>query len=137
MDPAVGLRTADKVWEAWGDDQIRGWGRNILAINAARVGNPERAIYHLTNFGYWTFGDQGFAHRSGPSESRPIDPSPVPVGATVSNKFTYKVHLRLRTSPATAGFFWRSAIWQPAGKALRGMPLGFRKTAPGPLSMKD
>ncbi|KAF4814608.1 hypothetical protein CGCTS75_v013343 [Colletotrichum tropicale] len=71
VDNAVGLRTADKVWEAWGDDQIRGWGRNILAINAARVGNPERAIYHLTNFGYWTFGDQGFAHRSGPSPSPP------------------------------------------------------------------
>ncbi|KAK1706351.1 hypothetical protein BDP67DRAFT_622668 [Colletotrichum lupini] len=68
VNAEVGVRTADKVWDVWGDAQIRGWGRNVLAINSARIGNPERAIYHLTNFGYWTFGDQGFAHRSGPSE---------------------------------------------------------------------
>ncbi|KAK0380683.1 hypothetical protein CLIM01_01963 [Colletotrichum limetticola] len=71
VNPDVGVRTADKVWDVWGDAQIRGWGRNVLAINSARIGNPERAIYHLTNFGYWTFGDQGFAHRSGPSPSPP------------------------------------------------------------------
>lgn len=41
----------------------------MLAINSARIGNPERAIYHLTNFGYWKFDDAGFAHRSGPSKS--------------------------------------------------------------------
>lgn len=69
VSPEVGVRTANKVWDVWGDAQIRGWGRNVLAINSARIGNPERAIYHLTNFGYWAFGDQGFAHRSGPSES--------------------------------------------------------------------
>ncbi|KAK7443650.1 hypothetical protein Landi51_08998 [Colletotrichum acutatum] len=71
VSPEVGVRTADKVWDVWGDAQMRGWGRNVLAINSARIGNPERAIYHLTNFGYWTFGDQGFAHRSGPSPSPP------------------------------------------------------------------
>ncbi|KAL0933243.1 uncharacterized protein CTRU02_212206 [Colletotrichum truncatum] len=71
VDPAVGLKTSDKVWEVWGDEQIRGWGRNLLAIHAARIGNPERAIYHLTNFGYWKFGDEGFAHRSGPNPSPP------------------------------------------------------------------
>ncbi|KXH53968.1 hypothetical protein CSAL01_04250 [Colletotrichum salicis] len=71
VSPEVGVRTADKVWDVWGDAQIRGWGRNVLAINSARIGNPERAIYHLTNFGYWMFGDQGFAHRSGPSPSPP------------------------------------------------------------------
>ncbi|KPM36168.1 hypothetical protein AK830_g10392 [Neonectria ditissima] len=71
VDPEVGLRTADKVWDVWGDERIRGWGRVVLAINSARIGNPERAIYHLTNFGYWEFGDQGFAHRSGPNPSPP------------------------------------------------------------------
>ncbi|KAF9870672.1 hypothetical protein CkaCkLH20_11774 [Colletotrichum karsti] len=71
VDPEVGLATSNKVSEIWTDDQIRGWGRNILAINSARIGNPDRAIYHLSNFGYWTFGDQGFAHRSGPSPSPP------------------------------------------------------------------
>ncbi|KAK7223068.1 hypothetical protein V2G26_011071 [Clonostachys chloroleuca] len=71
VDSEVGRKTADKVWDIWGDAAIRGWGRNILAINSARIGNPERAIYHLTNFDYWKFGDQGFAHRSGPNPSPP------------------------------------------------------------------
>jgi hypothetical protein len=65
VDPAVALRTADKVWETWGDAQIRGWGRPVLAINSARIGNPERAIYHLTAYDYWKFDDAGFAIRGG------------------------------------------------------------------------
>jgi hypothetical protein len=65
VDPAVTLRTADKVWETWGDAQIRGWGRPVLAINSARIGNPERAIYHLTAYDYWKFDDAGFAIRGG------------------------------------------------------------------------
>jgi hypothetical protein len=59
VDPAVGLRTADKVWEVWTDDKIRGWGRPVLAINSAKVGRPERAIYHLTAYDYWNFDDAG------------------------------------------------------------------------------
>ena len=47
------------MWEVWTDENIRGWGRPVLAINAAKVGNPERAIYHLTNYGYWKFDDAG------------------------------------------------------------------------------
>ncbi|KAM0329493.1 hypothetical protein ACHAQA_004802 [Verticillium albo-atrum] len=57
VDEEVGRRTADKVWEVWTDQTIRGWGRPILAINSARVGNPERAIYHLTAYDYWKFDD--------------------------------------------------------------------------------
>jgi hypothetical protein len=71
VDPAVALRTADKVWEIWGDAQIRGWGRPVLAINSARIGNPERAIYHLTAFDYWKFDDAGFAIRGGDGGTPP------------------------------------------------------------------
>ena len=59
VDPAVALKTADKVWEIWTDDKIRGWGRPVLAINSARIGNPKRAIYHLTAYDYWKFDDAG------------------------------------------------------------------------------
>lgn len=71
VDPAVGLRTADKVWEIWGDAKIRGWGRPVLAINSARIGNPQRAIYHLTAFDYWKFDDAGFAIRGGDGGTPP------------------------------------------------------------------
>ena len=59
VDEEIAQRTADKVWEVWTDQNIRGWGRPILAINSARIGNPERAIYHLTAYDYWTFDDAG------------------------------------------------------------------------------
>lgn len=59
VDEEVARRTADKVWEVWTDVNIRGWGRPVLAINSARVGNPERAIYHLTAYDYWKFDDAG------------------------------------------------------------------------------
>lgn len=59
VDEDVGRRTADKVWDVWTDMNIRGWGRPILAINSARIGNPERAIYHLTAYDYWKFDDAG------------------------------------------------------------------------------
>lgn len=59
VDPEIGLKTADKVAEVWTDEKIRGWGRPILAINSARVGRPERAIYHLTAYDYWKFDDAG------------------------------------------------------------------------------
>jgi hypothetical protein len=59
VDPSVALKTADKIWEIWGDSSISGWGRPVLAINSARIGNPERAIYHMTAFDYWTFDDAG------------------------------------------------------------------------------
>lgn len=89
IDPEVALRTAEKVWEVWTNPKIFGWGRPVLAINAVRVGRPERAINHLTEFDRWIFDDagmflsyhnrsttlltriyvQGFAVRGGKSES--------------------------------------------------------------------
>ncbi|KAH9864321.1 hypothetical protein J1614_010255 [Plenodomus biglobosus] len=71
VDPGVALRTADKVWEVWGDAKIRGWGRPVLAINSARIGNPKRAIYHLTAYDYWKFDDAGFAIRGGDGGTPP------------------------------------------------------------------
>lgn len=65
VDAAIGLRTSDKVAEIWTDQKIFGWGRPVLAINAAKVGRPERAVGYLTAFDYWTFDDAGFAQRGG------------------------------------------------------------------------
>ncbi|OAG04836.1 uncharacterized protein CC84DRAFT_805309 [Paraphaeosphaeria sporulosa] len=65
VDPKIALATADKVAQVWTDDKIRGWGRPVLAINSARIGNPERAMYHLTAYDYWKFDDAGFAIRGG------------------------------------------------------------------------
>lgn len=59
VDFGVELATSDRIDQVWTDDKIRGWGRPILALNAARVGRPERAIYHLTAYDYWTFDDAG------------------------------------------------------------------------------
>lgn len=59
VDPSVELKTADKVWEIWTDDAIFGWGRPVLAINSARIGNRDRAIHHLTAYDYWKFDDAG------------------------------------------------------------------------------
>lgn len=59
VDHEVARRTADKVWEIWTDDKVTGWGRPVLAINSARIGNPERAVYHLTAYDYWSFDDAG------------------------------------------------------------------------------
>jgi hypothetical protein len=71
VDPDIALRTAEKVWEVWGDARIRGWGRPVLAINSARIGNPERAIYYLTSYDYWKFDDAGFALRGGDGGTPP------------------------------------------------------------------
>ncbi|KAI3548807.1 hypothetical protein CSPX01_02830 [Colletotrichum filicis] len=71
VDPDVALKTADKVWEMWTDQKIRGWGRPVLAINSARIGNPERAIYHLTAYDYWKFDDAGYAIRGGDGGTPP------------------------------------------------------------------
>lgn len=59
VDPGIAKKTADKVWEVWTDENIRGWGRPVLAINSARIGNPDPAIYHLTAYDYWVFDDAG------------------------------------------------------------------------------
>ena len=59
VDSETARATSDKVWEIWGDENIRGWGRPVLAMNAARIGRPDRAIYHLTAFDYWDFDDAG------------------------------------------------------------------------------
>lgn len=70
VDEEVARRTADKVHEVWGsvDEKVFGWGRPVLAINAARLGEPERAVGYLTAFDYWVFDDAGFAERGGNGE---------------------------------------------------------------------
>ncbi|KAH8829400.1 Six-hairpin glycosidase-like protein [Flagelloscypha sp. PMI_526] len=71
VNPEIARMTADKVWEIWPDANIRGWGRPVLSINSARIGNPERAIYHLTAYDYWIFDDAGFAVRGGDGGTPP------------------------------------------------------------------
>ncbi|KAF5017274.1 hypothetical protein F66182_10811 [Fusarium sp. NRRL 66182] len=71
VDKTIARRTADRVWEVWTDQKIRGWGRPVLAINSARIGNPKRAIYHLTAYDYWKFDDAGFAIRGGDGGTPP------------------------------------------------------------------
>jgi hypothetical protein len=70
VDEAVAKKTADKVHEVWGsdNDKVFGWGRPVLAMNAARLGEPGRAIGYLTAFDYWVFDDAGFAERGGNGE---------------------------------------------------------------------
>ncbi|KAK8008196.1 hypothetical protein PG991_010747 [Apiospora marii] len=64
VDPEIARATSDRIWDVWGDEQIHGWGRPVLAINAARIGRPDRAVHHLTAFDYWAFDDVGFALRA-------------------------------------------------------------------------
>ncbi|KAI0161211.1 Six-hairpin glycosidase-like protein [Xylariaceae sp. FL1272] len=71
VDPAVAVRTADKVMQIWTDDEIFGWGRPILAISATRNGYPQRAIDYLTAYDYWEFDDAGFAERGGSGGTPP------------------------------------------------------------------
>ncbi|KFA76154.1 hypothetical protein S40288_04105 [Stachybotrys chartarum IBT 40288] len=71
VDDLVAQKTADKIAEVWTDDRIRGWGRPILAINSARVGRPDRAVYHLTAYDYWKFDDAGYAIRGGDGGTPP------------------------------------------------------------------
>ncbi|KAL2808899.1 Six-hairpin glycosidase-like protein [Aspergillus granulosus] len=71
VNPNVAKKTGDKIWEIWADEDIRGWGRPVLAINSARVGEPDRAIRHLTAFEWWRFDDAGFAIRGGDGGTPP------------------------------------------------------------------
>ncbi|POS72966.1 hypothetical protein DHEL01_v208636 [Diaporthe helianthi] len=67
VDEVVAKKTADRVHEVWGsvNEKVFGWGRPVLAINAARLGEPERAVGYLTAFDWWVFDDAGFAERGG------------------------------------------------------------------------
>ncbi|KAK6821309.1 hypothetical protein PG987_015709 [Apiospora arundinis] len=71
VDPKVARVTSERVWDVWGDDKIRGWGRPVLAMNAARIRRPDRAVYHLTAFDSWKFDDAGFAIRGGDGGTPP------------------------------------------------------------------
>ncbi|KAL4930268.1 Six-hairpin glycosidase-like protein [Aspergillus undulatus] len=71
VDPGIAKRTSDKIAEVWRDEDIRGWGRPVLAINSARVGERERAVRHLTAFEFWRFDDAGFAVRGGDGGTPP------------------------------------------------------------------
>ncbi|KAF1998188.1 hypothetical protein P154DRAFT_621947 [Amniculicola lignicola CBS 123094] len=71
VNSEMARKTAERVAEVWTDEKIRGWGRPVLAINAARIGNASRAIYHLTAYDYWKFDDAGFAIRGGDGGTPP------------------------------------------------------------------
>ncbi|KAJ0308634.1 hypothetical protein COL516b_003178 [Colletotrichum fioriniae] len=105
VDPDVALKTADKVWEVWTDQKIRGWGRPVLAINSARIGNPERAIYHLTAYDYWKFDDAGYAIRGGDGGTPPP------------------------FMPGNAGFLYAVAYMAAGGQGSEGDAPGFPKGA--------
>jgi hypothetical protein len=60
VDFEIAKRTADKIDEIWKDEDVRGWGRVVLSINSARIGERERAIRHLTSE-RWVFDDAGMA----------------------------------------------------------------------------
>ncbi|KAL4971958.1 Six-hairpin glycosidase-like protein [Aspergillus desertorum] len=70
VDSEIAKRTADKVNEIWKDEDIRGWGRVVLSINSARIGDRERAVRHLTSE-RWVFDDAGFAVRGGDGGTPP------------------------------------------------------------------
>ncbi|KAL6237948.1 hypothetical protein BDW75DRAFT_237822 [Aspergillus navahoensis] len=70
VDSEIAKKTADKVDEIWKDEDIRGWGRVVLSINSARIGERERAIRHLTSE-RWVFDDAGFAVRGGDGGTPP------------------------------------------------------------------
>jgi hypothetical protein len=55
--------TADKIATFWTDSKIFGWGRPVLAMNAARLGKPKRAVDYLTAYDFWKFDDAGWADR--------------------------------------------------------------------------
>lgn len=61
VDPEIAFKTAKKIDEVWRDEDIRGWGRVVLAVNSARTGEPRRAVRHLTTFGAWGFDDAGMS----------------------------------------------------------------------------
>ncbi|KAL4985734.1 Six-hairpin glycosidase-like protein [Aspergillus falconensis] len=70
VNSGIAKKTADKVDEIWKDEDIRGWGRVVLSINSARIGERERAIRHLTSE-RWVFDDAGFAVRGGDGGTPP------------------------------------------------------------------
>ncbi|KAL5000867.1 Six-hairpin glycosidase-like protein [Aspergillus recurvatus] len=70
VESEIAKKTADKVDEIWKDEDIRGWGRVVLSINSARIGERERAIRHLTSE-RWIFDDAGFAVRGGDGGTPP------------------------------------------------------------------
>ncbi|KAE9987666.1 hypothetical protein EG328_001899 [Venturia inaequalis] len=105
IDPRVALRTAEKVWEVWREEKIFGWGRPVLAIDAVRLGRPERAIQFLTNYNRWVFDDAGFAVRGGKSESSGTPPPFIPGNAA----FLYAVA-------------YMAAGWQGSTEVAPGFP---------------
>ena len=71
VDGEIAKRTANKVSEVWTDDKVSGWRIPVLAINSARIGNPEKAIHYLTSYDYWHFDDAGTTMRSSISRGEP------------------------------------------------------------------
>lgn len=49
VDKEVMLATSKKIWATWRLDKCWGWDFGILAMNAARLGHPERSIEFLLN----------------------------------------------------------------------------------------
>jgi hypothetical protein len=44
VDPKIAARTTDKIDEVWKLDEMWGWDFPMMAMNAARLGRPERAV---------------------------------------------------------------------------------------------
>ena len=44
VDPEIMRRTLDAIWEQWNFDHTWGWDYPMLAMTAARLGDPKRAV---------------------------------------------------------------------------------------------
>lgn len=73
LDVDIMKRTSKKIWETWHLDKCWGWDFGMLAMNAARCGNGERAIEFLLNSSL-EFDDVGLAP-GGPTVPFPYLPS--------------------------------------------------------------
>lgn len=59
LDLATVRATSQRVWDAWHLDDCWGWDFGVLAMNAARLGEPSRAVDFLLNANM-VFDDVGF-----------------------------------------------------------------------------
>ncbi|TLD35331.1 hypothetical protein E2P81_ATG11450 [Venturia nashicola] len=121
VDPEIALRTSKKVWEVWTEEKIFGWGRPVLAINAARVGRPEKAIQYLTNYDRWIFDDAGFAVRGGKGESNGTPPPFIPGNAAFLYAVAYMAAGWQGSTDDTPGFP-KDGTWMIKQEGLRKAP---------------
>ena len=61
-DPGTMRRTAEKVFDRWQTDRVWGWDFPMLAMCAARLGKPNKALkFLLTDTSRFSFSDVGLA----------------------------------------------------------------------------